>query len=104
LSVDERIIRQAKHHAVDVNKTVSSLVEDGLRRVFHESRQDLHTIAQLTLRAWHHFPDAIPFIVPAILAFRDLGFEVDPQKTGFRLSKNGHRYVVERRRAGGQAV
>lgn len=104
LSIDEEIVRQAKHHAVDANKTVSSLVEEGLQRVLRESRRELHTIAQMTLRAWHHFPDASPFIVLAILAFREVGFEVEAQKTGFQLRKDGRRYVVEHRRAGGKGV
>lgn len=95
LSVPAKVVSKAKHLAVDRRTTVSHLVEEGLGRV---SEPDLRTIGALTLRAWHHFKDATPFITLAIVAFRDLGFRVDPQKTGFRLTRAGRRYVVEHKK------
>lgn len=102
LSVEDRIVRQAKHKALDLGTTVSALVTEGLQRVLAESRQELRDLADLTLRAWHHFRDGTPFIIPAMLAFRDMGFKVEPQRTGFRLFKDGRRYVVEHRKHQGQ--
>lgn len=95
LSVPAKVVSEAKHLALDRHTTVSQLVEEGLGRV---SEPDLRTVGALTLRAWHHFKDATPFIPLAIVAFRDLGFRVDPQKTGFRLTKAGRHYVVEHKK------
>jgi hypothetical protein len=91
LSVPKDVIREAKVLAVNRDTTLSALVAEGLARLMEP---DLRTVTALTLRAWHHFKDATPFIPLAIVAFRDAGFRVEPQKTGFKLTKNGRRYVV----------
>lgn len=95
LSVPAVLIQDAKQLARQRKTTVSDLFGEGLARL---REPDLRTISALTFRAWHHFQDATPFIPLAIVAFRDLGFRVDPLRTGFRLSKNGRKYVVQHKK------
>jgi hypothetical protein len=95
LSLPGKVILQAKVLARDRHTTVSQLVEEGLGRV---REPDLRSLSEVTFRAWHHFKDATPFIPLAIIAFRDLGFRVEPQLTGFRVYKGGRRYVVKHKK------
>lgn len=96
LSLPAKVVLQAKVLARDRHTTVSQLVEEGLGRV---REPDLRSLSEVTFRAWHHFKDATPFIPLAIIAFRDLGFRVEPQLTGFRLYKGGRRYVVRHKKS-----
>src|SRR2546421_11712912 len=95
LSLPDKVILKAKVLARERQTTVSQLVEEGLGRV---GEPDLRTLSARTFRAWHHFRDAAPFIPLAIMAFRDLGFRVEPQRTGFRLTKRSRKYIVQHKK------
>ncbi len=101
LSVRDDLVTDAKHLALEQGTTVSGLVEEGIETAKPDY---LHTLAALSLRAWHHFPDATPFIFPAILAFRSQGFAIRPFKTSLRLIKGDRRYVLDHRREAGRQV
>ena len=96
LSMPAKVILQSKVLARDRHTTLSQLVEEGLNRL---REPDLRSLSEVTFRAWHHFKDATPFIPLAIIAFRDLGFRVEPQLTGFRLYRGGRRYVVKHKKS-----
>lgn len=101
LSVRPDLIKDVKHLAVEQGTTVSGIVEEGIETAKPDY---LHTLAALSLRSLHHFPDATPFLLPALLAFRAEGFSIRPFKTSLRLIKGDRRYIIDHLRDGGSQV
>ncbi len=51
--------------------------------------------AQLSLRLGHHFPEALPYLLPFYQKAEAAGFQIDKNKIKPVLSRNGKRIVVD---------
>jgi len=52
-------------------------------------------LPELSYRLAHHFPDALPFIIPFYNKLADAGFDIDERKIKPVIRRNGRRIVVD---------
>jgi hypothetical protein len=52
-------------------------------------------LPELSYRLAHHFPDALPFIVPFYNKLEKAGFEIDERKLKPVLRRNGKRIITD---------
>lgn len=52
-------------------------------------------LPELSYRLAHHFPDALPFIVPFYNKLTRAGFDIDERKIKPVIRRNGHRIVAD---------
>jgi hypothetical protein len=65
---------------------------------------NVRALAELSLRAAHHEPEALPWVAWTAVAFDEEGFEVPAKSSTMWFKRNGRIYRLDRARVNGRLI